>query len=53
MSGEDIIQIYDPGPDEARVKEISVLKMYDAMRKKGGLYIIDKSKGENEKKSSV
>lgn len=27
-------------------KEISILKMYDAMRKKGGLYIIDKSKGE-------
>lgn len=46
VSGEDIIQIYDPGPDEAGVKEISILKMYDAMRKKGGLYIIDKSKGK-------
>ncbi|MDO5156389.1 MAG: hypothetical protein Q4D51_10535 [Eubacteriales bacterium] len=43
VRGEDIIQIYDPGPDEAGVKEISILRMYDAMRKKGGLYIIDKS----------
>lgn len=43
VSGEDIIQIYDPGPDDAGVKEMCILKMYDAMRKKGGLYAIDKS----------
>ena len=40
--GEDIIQIYDPGPDDEGVKKMSILKMYDAMRKKGGLYIIEK-----------
>ena len=40
--GEYIIQIYDPGPDEAGVKKMGILKMYDAMRQKGGLYIIDK-----------
>lgn len=39
---EDIIQIYDPGPDEVGVKETSIFKMYDAMRTKGGLYVIDK-----------
>lgn len=40
--GEDLIQIYDPGPDEAGVKKMGILKMYDAIRQKGGLYIIDK-----------
>lgn len=38
----DIIQIYDPGPDEAGIKKMGILEMYDAMRQKGGLYIIDK-----------
>lgn len=45
VSGKDIIQIYDPGSDEVGIKELSILKMYDAM-KKGRVYIIDKSKGE-------
>lgn len=40
--GEDIIQIYDPGPDKAGIKNISILKMYDAMRRKGGIYTIEK-----------
>lgn len=39
--GEGSIRIYDPGPDEAGIKEISIFKMYDAIRRKGGLYIID------------
>lgn len=34
VCGENIIQIYDPGPDEVGIKEINILKMYDAMKKK-------------------
>ena len=40
---DGIIQIYDPGPDGAGEKEVSVSKMYDAMRVKGGIYIFNVS----------
>lgn len=40
--GDDLVQIYDPGPDKAGIKKISILKLYDAMKRKGGLYLIDK-----------
>lgn len=43
VCGEDTVRIYDPGPDAAGVKEVNILKIYDAMRKKGGLYIFDES----------
>ena len=39
---DGIIQIYDPGPDGGE-KEVSVLKMYDEMRVKGGIYIFNVS----------
>lgn len=37
---DNIIQIYDPGPDASGQKRINIFKMYDAMKVKGGLYII-------------
>ena len=39
---DDIIQIYDPGPDNSGVKCVRISDMYDAMRQKGGLYIFTK-----------
>ena len=36
---EDLIQVYDPGPDAPGKKNVRISDMYDAMRKKGGLYI--------------
>lgn len=41
---DDVIQVYDPGPDKAGSKKINIFKMYDAMKKKGGLYLIDKKR---------
>lgn len=40
---DGVVQIYDPGPDEAGIKQVNILKIYDAMRIKGGIYIIDKN----------
>lgn len=36
---DDLIQVYDPGPDAPGKKNVRISDMYDAMRKKGGLYI--------------
>lgn len=38
--GDDLIQIYDPGPNNPGKKNVRVSDMYAAMRKKGGLYIL-------------
>ena len=37
---DDLIQIYDPGPDSPGIKNVRLSTMYDAMRYKGGLYIV-------------
>lgn len=37
---DDLIQVYDPGPDDPGKKNVRISDMYDAMRRKGGLYIL-------------
>lgn len=37
---DDLLQIYDPGPDNPGIKNVRISDMYDAMRKKGGIYIL-------------
>lgn len=37
---DDLLQIYDPGPDSPGIKNAKISDMYDAMRKKGGIYIL-------------
>lgn len=38
----DFIKIFDPGPTNAGIKKISTLRLYDAMRFKGGLLELKK-----------
>ena len=37
---DDWIKIYDPGPDNSGIKKVRISDIYEAMRRKGGMYFL-------------
>jgi len=42
VNKDDTIVIYDPGPREAGTKLVNIWKMYDAIQRKGGVYVFER-----------